>query len=150
MEFLSTSIISWADHKLANPGTLVLSRNTGFSRPYGNNPYSGYDRSDQPAFLFDGRPDERRLPRERVAVINIGEVAAAFRFLVLEKEQVVNCNVNNTDLVVFFSPGTTVSALDRILIIDSRDIGAAGVLEADLDGRKVPFRSSGDGTFADN
>ena len=90
MEFLSTSIISWADHKLANPGTLVLSRNTGFSRPYGNNPYSGYDRSDQPAFLFDGRPDERLLPRPRVAVHNTGQGAAAFRVLVTEQPAVLN------------------------------------------------------------
>ena len=149
LEFLPASIISWADYKLANPGSLVLSRDTGFDRPYGNNPYSGYDRADQPAFLFDGRPDERLLPKERVAAFNIGDVAAAFPFLVLEQEQVVNYNVNDTDLVVFFKPGT-VSALDRGLIIDSRDIGSTGVFEAELDGRKLTFRAGGDGAFIDN
>ena len=112
-----------------NPETLVLSRETGFPRPHGNNPYSGYDRADQPAFLFDGRPDERLLPKERIAAFNIGEVSAAFPFLVLEEERVVNYTVNNTDVVVFFKPGT-VSALARRLIIDSRDIGSSGVFEA--------------------
>ena len=112
LEFLPASIISWGDYKLANPETLVLSRETGFPRPYGNNPYSGYDRADQPAFLFDGRPDERLLPKERIAAFNIGEVSAAFPFLVLEEERLVNYTVNNTDVVVFFKPGT-VSALAR-------------------------------------
>jgi hypothetical protein len=41
LEFLPASIISWGDYKQANPDTLVLSRDTGFSRPY-----SGYDRAD--------------------------------------------------------------------------------------------------------
>ncbi len=149
LEFLPASIISWGDYKLANPDTLVLSRETGFNRPYGRNPYSGYDRADQPAFLFDGRPDERLLPKERVAAFNIGEVSAAFPFLVLEEERVVNYNVNNTDVVVFFKPGT-VSALDQGLIIDSRDIGSSGVFEAELDGRKLTFRAEGDEAFVDN
>ena len=149
LEFLLASIISWGDYKLANPETLVSSRETGFSRPYGNNPYTGYDRADQPAFLFDGGPDERLLPKERVAVFNIGEISAAFPFLVLEEERVVNYTVNNTDVVVFFKPGT-VSALDRGLIIDSRDIGSSGVFEAELDGRKLTFRADGDDPFVDN
>jgi len=48
LPFIPASIISWADFKAANPDGLVLSRNTGFNRPYGSNPYSGYDRVDQP------------------------------------------------------------------------------------------------------
>ena len=99
--------------------------------------------------MFDGRPDERLLPKERVAAFNIGEIAAAFPFLVLEEERVVNYTVNNTDVVVFFKPGT-VSALDRGLIIDSRDIGSSGVFEAELDGRKLTFRADGDDPFVDN
>ena len=54
LPFIPASIISWADFKEANPGSLVLSRSTGFDRPYGGNPYSGYDRVDRPPFLFEG------------------------------------------------------------------------------------------------
>ena len=69
LTMLSASIISFADFRAANPDGLVLSRDTGFSRAYGNNPYAGYDRADQNPFLFDGDLDGRLLPKERVATI---------------------------------------------------------------------------------
>lgn len=148
LDFIPASIISWADFKLANPDSSVLSRDTGHSRPYGNNPYSGYDRVDQPPFLFDGETDGRLLPKERVAAIEIGDVSAAFPFPILETERVVNYPVNGQDVVVFFKLGT-VSALDRALIIDSNDVGSTGVFEANLDGQKLSF-SLKDGEFVDD
>ena len=148
LEFVPASIISWADFKEANPDSLVLSRDTGFNRPYGSNPYAGYDRVDRPPFLFDGEKDDRLLPKERVAAVQIGDVSAAFPFPVLETEGVVNYPINGTDVVVFFKPGT-VSALDRALIIDSKDVGSTGVFEARLDGEKLTFRLQ-DGEFVDD
>ena len=127
---------------------MVLSRDTGFSRPYGSNPYSGYDRVDRPPFLFDGDLDERLLPKERVAAFNIGDVSAAFPFRVLEVERVVNYPVNGTDVVVFHKLGT-VSALDRTLIVDSNDVGTTGVFEANLGGQKLSF-SIKDDRFVDD
>ena len=148
LPFISASIVSWADFKAANPDGLVLSRNTGFNRPYGSNPYSGYDRADRPPFLFDGEEDDRLLPKERVAAIEIGEVSAAFPFKVLETERVVNYPVNGTDLVIFFKLGT-VSALDRALIIDSNDVGSIGVFDGQLDGQALTF-SLQNGDFVDD
>ncbi|MBT98822.1 MAG: hypothetical protein CL902_09375 [Dehalococcoidia bacterium] len=148
LPFLPASIISWADFKTANPEGLVLSRNTGYNRPYGSNPYSGYDRVDRPPFLYDGEEDARLLPKERVAALEIGEVSAAFPFKVLETERVVNYPINGTDVVVFFKPGT-VSALDRALIIDSNDVGSTGVFDGHLDGQKLTFNLK-DGNFVDD
>ena len=148
LEIIPASIISWADFKSANPGSLVLSRDTGIARPYGNNPYAGYDRVDRPPFLFDGEDDDRLFPKERVAAFNIGEVSAAFPFPVLETELVVNYMVNETDVAVFFKPGT-VSALDRQSIIDSRDVGSTGVFDAELDGQTLTFRIES-GEFMDD
>jgi hypothetical protein len=143
LPFIPASIISWADFKEANPDSLVLSRDTGFDRPYGSNPYAGYDRVDRPPFLFEGDIDGRLLPKERVDAINIGDVSAAFPFPLLETERVVNYPVNGTDVVVFFKPGT-VSALDRALIIDSDDVGSTGVFDANLDGQKLTFSLKND------
>ncbi len=148
LKFVPASIISWADFKAANPNSLVLSRETGFSRPYGSNPYAGYDRVDRPPFLFEGEEDDRLLPKERVAAVQIGDVSAAFPFPVLETERVVNYPINGTDVVVFFKPGT-VSALDRALIIDSKDVGATGVFDAGLDGRTLTFKLQ-NGEFVDD
>ncbi len=143
LTFLPASIISWQDFKDANPEGKVLSRDTGHSRPYGGNPYAGYDRVDNPPFLFDGDLDGRLLPKERVAAVTIGDVAAAFPFSVLEEEKVVNYTVNDQDLVVFHVSGTR-SALDKTPIRESRDVGATGVFDSHLEGQKLTFRADGD------
>ena len=149
LTFIPAPIISWADFKAAYPNGQVLSRDTGFSRQYGKNPYAGYDRVDNPPFLLRGEElDGRLLPKERVAALTIGDVAAAFPFSVLEQERVVNYNINGTELTVFFKPGTR-SALGDLLIGEADEIGATGVFEAILDGRKLTFRSEGD-DFIDN
>ena len=88
--FLSGPIISWSDLKAANPEAKVLSRDTGFSIPYGQNPYGGYDRADNPPFLFDGELDGRLAAKDRVVDVSIEGVTAVFPFLTLEEEKVVN------------------------------------------------------------
>ena len=148
LTFRVSTIISWEDFKTANTDGQVLSRDTGYSRDYGRNPYAGYDRADNPPFLFDGDLDGRLLPKERVAAVTIGEEDIAFPFSVLEKERVVNYTVNGQDLAVFFKLGTA-SALDGRSISDSRDVGSTGVFDPNLDGRKLTFRAAAD-QFMDN
>ena len=148
LAFLPATIISWGDFKDASPSAKVLSQDTGFSRNYGQNPYVGYDRADNPPFLFRGDLDGRLLPKERVAAVTVGDVDAAFPFSILAQEKVVNYNVGGRDLVVFFKPGTR-SALDELLIGMSKEIGATGLFDAELDGRKLTFRADGD-DFIDN
>ena len=148
LTFLPASIISWADFKAAYPAGRVLSRDTGFTRRYGRNPYEGYDRADQPPFLFDGTLDPRLLPKERIAAVTIGDVDVAFPFAALEAEGAVNYTIDGRDVVVFFKKGTA-SALDASNIGESRDVGATGIFEANLDDRKLTFRPSGD-NFVDN
>ena len=148
LRFLSAPIISWEDFKSANPEGKVLSRDTGFSRSYGRNPYAGYDRVDNTPILFYGDLDGRLLPKERVAAVTIGDEDAAFPFSILEEERVVNYTLNGQDLVVFFTPGTR-SALDRSVFERSKEIGATGVFDPHLDGQKHTFRAKGD-TILDN
>ena len=148
LTFLPAQIISWADFKEAHPEGQVLSRDTGFRRSYGQNPYVGYDRVDNPPFLFDGELDGRLLPKERVAAFTIGDSAAAFPFSILDKERVVNYSVGGLDVAVFFKPGTR-SAFNDLLIGDAKEIGASGVFEAVLDGQKLTFRTEAD-SFIDN
>ena len=148
LTFLPPSIISWEDFKATYPDGQVLARPTDTGRLYGENPYIGYDRADSPPFLFVGDLDGRLLPKERVAAVNIGEVDAAFPFSTLDEERVVNYTVAGQDLVIFFKPGTR-SALDQLLIGSSREVGATGIFDPELDGQKLTFRSEGD-KFVDN
>lgn len=139
---LPSSIVSWADFKSAYPNGLVLSRETGYSRPYGENPYVGYDSS--PPFLYRGpTPDGRLSAMERVATVTLGGQDAAFPFSVLRGHPVANYTVGGKDIVVFYRPGTA-SALDGSDIAESRDVGATGVFERKLDKQALTFRRSED------
>ena len=160
LSFLASSLISWEDFKAASPEGMVLSRDTGFSAVYGQNPYRGYDSTDDRPFLFDGPIDGRFPAMERVAAVTIGEADAAFPFSVLEKERVVNYTVNGQDLVVFFEPETQ-SAFgdpDYSIPFEREDnpfdpfddppqnfsaVGATGVFDPELDGIKLSFRPGG-------
>jgi hypothetical protein len=143
LSVLPSSIISWSDFKITHPDGKVLSKDTGFTRSYGRNPYSGYDRADSPAFLFDGTPDGRLLPKERVVDVIIDDVAVVYPFTTLQDERVINDTVGTQDLAVFHKSGT-VSALDNGSIKDSRDIGATGVFDRHLGDLTLTFRADGD------
>ena len=148
LELVPAQIVSWGDFKAAFSDADVLSRETGYTRAYGSNPYYGYDRVDQSPFLFDGEPDGRLLPMERVAALELDGQPLAFLFTTLEEERVVNYPVGERNIVVLFQPGTA-SALDQSSIADSRDVGAVGVFEAALDGQTLTFRLGADG-FTDD
>ena len=147
LDLVPAQIVSWGDFKAAFPEGDVLSRDTGYARAYGRNPYSGYDRIDQSPFLFDGEPDGRLLPMERVAALELDGQPLAFPFLVLEEERVVHYPAEEPKIVVLFQPGTA-SALDKSNIASSRHVGATGVFETELDGQSLTLRVEGDG-FSD-
>jgi hypothetical protein len=148
LDMLPAVIISWGDFKSVYPEGQVLARDTGSSRPYGRNPYAGYDDVDNTPFLFRGDPDRRLLPMERVVAVNMDDTPVAFPFSVLERDKTINYQHGNRNLVVFFKPGT-VSALDQSSIKDSRDVGATGVFVPRVNDRDLTFRAEGN-TFIDN
>ncbi len=148
LDLVPAQIVSWGDFKAAFPDADVLSRETGYIRSYGNNPYYGYDQVDQWPFLFKGLPDDRLLPMERVAALVLDGQPLAFPFMALEEERVVNYSAEERSIVVLFQTGTA-SALDKSRIAESRDVGSTGVFEAELDGQTLTFRVSADG-FADD
>ncbi len=138
LKLLPATVISWNDFKEAYPEGKVLSRDTGFRRDYGRNPYAGYDRVDLPPFLYFGEPDGRLLPKERVAAVSIEDIDVAFPFSVLEKEHVVNYSTNGLDMAVFFTPDTR-SALDDDRISQARSVGATGILRCRPQRPKADF-----------
>jgi hypothetical protein len=103
LEFIPSPIVSWSEFKVARPDGKVLSRDTGFRRPYGENPYTGYD-SGQP-WLFSGPEDDRLRATERVATVSIGDVDLAFPFSMLEQDPVVHYQAGNVEIVVFYRKG---------------------------------------------
>ncbi len=141
------SIVSWADFRGNYPEARVLTRDTGFTRQYGRNPYTGYDDINSSPFLFVGPEDGRLRPVERVVTVELNGETVAYPFLRLEETPVVNDDVGGTPIVVFHAPGTA-SALDRGTIANSRDVGATGVFDRRLGDRTLTFRPDS-GAFTD-
>ena len=148
LSLVPSAINSWADFKAAYPDGEVLSRDTGFSRDYGINPYLGYDEADNPPFLYNGPTDGRLPPKERVVAVSIGTEDVAYPFTTLEVERAVNDVVGGEAIAVFFKPGTR-SALDGAIIAQSRDVGATGAFSAVLDGERLTFSFDGENIVDD-
>ncbi len=142
LEFLPSSTISFEDFRAAYPNGKVMSRDTGFSRSYGRNPYAGYDSNDSP-FLFSGEVDDRLDAVDRVVAMEVGGEAAAYAFSRLEEHPVVNDLVGGRPVVILFRKGT-VSSLDRSAINESADVGAGVAYSREVEGRTLTFESAGD------
>jgi hypothetical protein len=133
---LPARIVAWSELRAAHPRALVLDRDTGHSRPYGQNPYAGYDSVDSsPFFHTRNSTDTRLLPKERVVYVERGPESAVVPFSTLARRRVVRVRVGGHDLTVR-AAGKAASALDDVAIADGRLVTAATVTE---NGRAVPF-----------
>jgi len=147
LRFVPSSLVSFDDFRQAYPRGNVLSRDTGYNRDYGRNPYAGYDRADQSPFLFDGELDGRLLPMERVVTVSVEGQDVAYPLSMLSEVHVIDDAVGDVDLVVWHVPGTS-SALDSATIAQGEDVGATGVFDRTLDGQRLSFQFK-DGVFVD-
>ena len=137
--FRPASIIAWGDFKAAHPDGTVLSRDTGFDRPYGENPYLGYDDVNNPPFLYRGPETPGVLPPvARVLTIDLNGAAVSYPYDVLKEVGVVNDTVGGTDVVVLWAAGTA-SALDAGTVAGGRDVGTANAFARNLDGQTLTF-----------
>ena len=59
---IPAQIVAFEEYRTLYPRGDVLSRDTGFLRRYGENPYVGYDNIEQYPFLFHGKIDKRLPP----------------------------------------------------------------------------------------
>jgi len=144
LTFVPASLISWADFRAAHPEGQVLSRETGFRRDYGRNPYTSYDDLNRSPFLYDGPATPDDLPRmARVVTVDLEEEAVAYPYDVLREVRVVNDTVGNVPLVVLWAPGTA-SALDAGSVAGGDDVGAATTFSRELDGQILTFVLDGD------
>ena len=142
LELLPMSGVSWKQFKSSFPEGKVLSRDTGFNRPYGYNPYVSYDTYIPHQYK---EPIDNRLPAlGRVVAVTSGEESLAVPFSFLRKEPVVHYELAGQSLVVFFQRGTA-SATDAPIIVEGWDAGAVGVFDPVVEGQELSFRAEGEG-----
>ena len=154
LEVFPVQTVGWETFRQNNPDALVLTRDTGFDRSYGENPYSGYDDIEGgPRFANAGEDDGRLRPMERVVTVSSDQLpeelqAGAEPVAVVQedlvKQGVLEVDMGGTTLTVWAEPGAA-SALDSGSVADGRDVGQTGVFMPEADGRQLTFERRGNG-----
>ena len=139
---IPASIVAYSDFRETYPMGLVLSDETGYSRPYGSNPYRGYDQVGNFPFLFNGEIDERLPAMERVLFVRHGEQQRLYPFSLISELNVINDELDDLKIVIFGKQGT-LSALDAEKIKESRKIVSVTAWSRQLDNQILSFEFSG-------
>lgn len=113
LKSLPSRVESFERFTRENPAGRVLVPNDPSFRPYGANPYVGYDSSPLP-FLYDGRYPDGIAPMAYVVAVD----SEAWSLDILRKTGRIEAG----DLLLNWEPGQN-SALDAQSIADGRDIG---------------------------
>ena len=145
---IPSQIVSFRQFGETHPDGAVLSRDTGHDRPYGRNPYAGYDDIDNKPFAYRGPTDDRLPPMAKVVAVTIGDRYKAYPHSKTEEKRVLHDTVAGRPLAVFHAPGA-VSALDAAEIAESKETGSTGVFDRRVDGRTLTFSYVDDGRFED-
>ena len=144
------AIISWQDFLTSYPQGQVLSRQTGFNRDYGRNPYVGYDDVNQSPYQYTSwlssyhgpKTPDALSPMARLLTVAIAGDAVAYPYELLADENIVNDTVGGVDIVVLWAQGTA-SATNASQIAAGRDVGAAVAFARTLNDQVLSFYLSG-------
>lgn len=143
LSYYPALMTAWGDFKREYPDGSVLSRETGYSRNYGRNPYAGYDDINQSPFLFQGDLSSSQLPpMARVLTLELDGEAVAYPYEVLSEVQIINDVIANQPVLILWTEGTS-SALDTGVIASGRDVGAAVAYSRMLKGEELDFMYAG-------
>lgn len=148
LERIPSQLLGFRELADLAPDAAVLSRVTGHDRPYGTNPYRGYDRRDGRPFLYDGPVDERLPQMERVVGVGRDDpVAVPLR--VLRRARTVPVTVGGEKIVLLWAPGQA-SALDEREVDAGRDVGQTGAFRpVGPSGEPLTLQRGDVGSFVD-
>ena len=99
LEGVSIDTVVWRDWKKAHPDSEVLTQKTGYSRPYGTDPYGSYYEDSFVMFPVEAQ-DDRVHPKTVIYGINVNGVYKAYKEEDLKKLKSVEDEVNGVKLKV--------------------------------------------------
>jgi hypothetical protein len=144
LRMVPVALIAWQDFRAAYPTGEVLSRETGYSRDYGRNPYTRYDALDSDPFLYDGpSPPPVLSPLARILALELDGETVAYPYPVLEERRAVNDVAGDTPVVILWQAGAA-SALDAGRIAEGRNVGSALAFSREVEGRGLTFQATGE------
>ncbi|MEN8240034.1 MAG: DUF3179 domain-containing protein, partial [Actinomycetota bacterium] len=107
LETLPSTVATWSDWKRIHPDTVVLTRDTGFARPYASDSFSTYaDYVASGQFAFPVSPaslDDRLPPATLVVAVTIGDTVRAYP--VDDLAAPINDTVAGTPIVILPTDG---------------------------------------------
>ncbi len=112
---------TWSKAKAAYPKGKVLSRETGYRRKYGRDPYGSYQRkgnyydNGQIMFPLTGTLDRRFPSKERIMGVSQGSYRVAVIKSAVAKKGVINFEAGATPMVAFYD-----KMLDTVRVFDRR------------------------------
>ncbi|MBI2675152.1 MAG: DUF3179 domain-containing protein [Candidatus Aenigmarchaeota archaeon] len=102
---LPIDVARWKGWKEKNAEGQVLSRDTGFLRDYGRDPYGGYYDSRSVWFPLENEDKQNRLhPKERVIGIEANGKYKAYTLESIRKGKVINDAVGGKSIAIFYDP----------------------------------------------
>lgn len=103
LERIAVEVLSWKNWKQQHPDTKVLSRDTGFLREYGSDPYGDYYTT--PGTIFPLTHEDTRLPdKERVYGLDVSGAFKAYPDAQVAKAGAVNDVLGGVPIAVFANP----------------------------------------------
>jgi hypothetical protein len=108
---LPLQLLSFGELKTKYPHTEVLSSDTGFSRNYEGNPYSGYEENDSLYFPVSVS-DERYPTKEIMFVVPLEDVSVAIPQLKLKDKQVYEFKVKDKEFTISRNGGELIATFD--------------------------------------
>jgi hypothetical protein len=146
LERIHSTILSYQKFQKLYPKGVVLSKQTGFSRSYGHNPYRGYDRIGNNPFLLKDPVDTRLPAMERVLGKIVNGNSRVYPFTTLSTLRIINDTIADIPVVIFSNPGI-LSTLDAAVITDSKTTLAATAYSRKLSSSILTFYLVGDDIF---
>lgn len=146
LQLVPAQTLGWGSFVEAFPDAEVLTLDTGADRPYGENPYVGYDdASTDPIGGFISQPiDDQFGAKDRV--VGVIDESGTYAVILedLAASGVVDIDTGDRPLVVFHTSGLN-SALEERAIGGGRDVGQTGTFVAEAeDGTSLTFTRDGD------
>ena len=143
LEIYPSIILSFRDLRTLHPDAVVQSKQTGHGRPYGVNPYEGYDTGSPWAYRNGPEIAGGVDPMERAVVAKVGGEERIFRYPEVEEKRVIVEVLGGKTIAAFWDPAP-VSALDDREIRSGRTVGGVNIFYAETNGKKLSlFLDSG-------
>ncbi len=134
LERIPFDLAKWSDWKKLYPDTVVLSTDTGHSRPYGSDPYGDYYTDSRIIFPVKNS-DDRMHPKEIILGFDNNESFKAYKLSDIESQKIINDKINEKNLVLVSVVPFLVRAFDRN--VDGQ------ILEFTLDGNNMADKQTG-------